>query len=116
MQGDETIVPVVGNPEHLDSRVVVDMSEHVRVFFGSVDKLECGQNILGDNGEELEHGAIHPPGDNAIINKCQRGRDVIAANVVSPERHLVMDVPQSESGVLGNSSQCEMRNNKIKHN
>jgi hypothetical protein len=113
-QGDETIAPVVGNPECLDLRVIVDVSEHVRVFFGSVDELECGQNIPGDNGEELEHGAIHPPSDDAIINKCQRGRDIIITNVVSPERHLVMDIPQSESGVLRNSSQHKMRNIEIK--
>jgi hypothetical protein len=113
-QGDETITPVVGNPERLDSGVIVYVSEHVRVFFGSVDELECGQDVLGDNGEELEHGTIPPPDDDAIIDKCQRGRDVIAANAVSPERHLVVDVPQSESGVLGNSSQREMRNIEIK--
>lgn len=71
-QGDETVAPVVGNPERLDSGVVVDVSEHVGVFFVSVDEFECGEDVLGDDREELEHCAVLPPDDDTVVDECQR--------------------------------------------
>jgi hypothetical protein len=35
---------------------------------------------------------------------------------MGPEGLLVMDVPKCESGILGNGSQCKMRNIEIKRN
>lgn len=80
------------------------MTEHVQIFLASVDELECGEDVLGDDGEELEHGAVLSPNDDAIINESQRRRDIIATNAMGPEGQFIMDVPQSEGRVLRNSS------------
>lgn len=92
------------------------MTEHVRILLVSVDELEGGKDVLGDDGEELEHRTIISPDDDAIINESQRRRDIVATNTMGPEGLLVMDVPKCESGILGNGSQRKMRNIEIKRN
>jgi len=90
------------------------MTEHVRIFLGSIHKFEGGKDVLGDHGQELENGAIPSPDDNAVVNESQRRWDIVPTNTMGPEGQFVMDIPKRESGVLGNGSQCEMRNIEIK--
>src|SRR5258707_135443 len=55
LQRNQTVSAVVGNPQGLDPGVIVDVAKHVWVLLGAVDKFEGGENVLRNNGEQLEH-------------------------------------------------------------
>ena len=116
LQRDQTVSAIVGNPQGLDPGVIVDVAKHIWVLFGAVDKFEGGKDVLCDNGEQLEHGAVPAADDDAIVDKGQRGWKVVSTDAVCPEWTLVMNVPQRQGRVLGNGGQRKVRNIKVKRN
>lgn len=49
--------------------------------------------MLCSDGEQLEDSSVFPTNNDAIMDKGDGGRYVLAANIVSGVRDLIMDVP-----------------------
>ena len=115
-QRDQTVSAVVGNPQGLNPRVVVDVAKHFWILLGAIDESKGGENVLCNDGEQLEHGAILAADDDAVVDKRQRGGEVVSTDAVCPEWTLVVNIPQGQSRVLGNGRQRKVRNVKVERN
>ena len=100
LERDYTLAPVVGDPERLDARVVVRVTEHVRIFLVTADELDGRQYLAAHDVQELEDGAVLASHDDTSIDKCEGRRPLVTTNLVRPEGQLVPDVPHREGRIL----------------
>lgn len=116
LESDHTVATVVRDPERLESRIVVRVAEHVGILTIAVDELDGAENVSPHGGQELEDSVVLAADDESTVDKSKGGGSVFAPDLPGPDGELAVDIPESESGVLGDSRDRGMVDIEVKGN
>ena len=92
------------------------MAKHIWIIGESMDELDGGKNGVTFVWKKLENRAVLAANDYAIVYKCDRRGEVVAANRRRPERSPVAKIPKAEDRVIVNRSNSGMTNVELKCN
>src|SRR6267154_4739768 len=80
LESNHTVAAIVGDPQCLDSRVIVRMAKHIRIIDEPMDELDGGKNRVTLVWKKLKDCAMLAANDYTVVHKCDRRRRIVAAN------------------------------------
>lgn len=72
LESDHTVAAIVGDPQGLNSRVIVRMAKHIRIIGEPMDELDGGNNGATLVWKKLEDCAMLAANDHTVVHKCDR--------------------------------------------
>jgi len=102
-ESNERLSATVSYPEGLDTRVIADMTEHVRIILRRVDEFDSRQDGFRSYRQQLKHCTVSSPDNDTTINKGERGWHIVSINLVRRKWKTVVDIPDRETRVFGDS-------------
>jgi hypothetical protein len=116
LESNHTVAAVIGNPQGVDSRVVICVTEHFRVVGETTDELDSGKDVVAFIRKKLKDSALLAANDNTTIDKRDgRGR-IITTNDRRPEGLPVANIPKAESRIIGDCGNGRVTNVKFESN
>lgn len=100
LEGNQAVTSAVGDPKCLDSRIIIDVSEHFEIFLWAIDKLDRRKYVFGHDRQKLENCTVLPANNDTIVDESDGRRDVITADFVRPKRRLVWNVPKCQCRIF----------------